>query len=75
MEADVAPTELAIFCGWMFYKDVAPLALGKGRARQSAARRASADQRRCVRSDAPCQAVPPKSDSPRWNQTCSADIR
>jgi len=25
--SDVAPTELVIFCGWIFYKDVAPLAL------------------------------------------------
>ena len=28
MEADVAPTELGIFGGRVFYKDVAPLALG-----------------------------------------------
>ncbi len=47
--AYVAPTELVIFCGRMFYKDVAPLALRNGRARQSSARRASADQRPCAR--------------------------
>ena len=42
----VAPMELATICGRMFHKDVAPQALGKGRARQSSARRAFADQLR-----------------------------
>jgi len=35
-----------MFLGRTFYKDVAPLALRNGRARQSSARRPSADQRR-----------------------------
>jgi hypothetical protein len=39
---DAAPTELVILRGRRFYKDVAPLALGNGGARQSSARRASA---------------------------------
>jgi hypothetical protein len=65
----VAPTELAIFCGWKFYKDVAPLALGKGRARPFPARRASADQRRRARSDAPYQ--PTRGI---FNAICLADL-
>lgn len=39
MTTYVAPTELVMFCGRMFYEDVAPMALGNGvaAAQQSAA--------------------------------------
>ena len=54
----------------MFYKEAAPLALEKGRARQSSARRASADQKRRARSDAP---DPPPGEF--LNATGLAEIR